>query len=133
VILTACGPLTRHAERETVVRAIVFEPAPVRIQFPPGAISVTLEGTPEPPQRDLYVFNALGGQRTTIKIVSESNRANFGLSGVSDDQPYTRVENEDCVWNGELPQAQDCLLTVGAPVDASSTRYRLVLTVEPLQ
>jgi uncharacterized protein YgiM (DUF1202 family) len=109
------------------------EPGPVRVHFPPGATSVTLEGMLEPPQRDFYIFNAMAGQRTTIEIVSEFNRGNFGLSGVSDGQPYKRVENEDRVWSAVLPQTQDYLLTVAAPADAPTTGYRIFLTIEPLE
>jgi hypothetical protein len=108
------------------------QPAPMRVQFPPGATSVTLEGMLEPPQRDFYLFRALAGKRATIEIVSEFNRGNFGLNGVNDGQPYKRVENEDRVWSGMLPQTQDYMLTVAAPADAPTTGYRLFLTIEPL-
>jgi hypothetical protein len=108
------------------------QPAPVRVQFPPNATSVTLEGMLEPPERDFYVFRAMAGQRATIEIVSEFNRGNFGLNGVSDGQPYKRVENEDRTWSAVLPHTQDYLLTVAAPADAPTTGYRIFLTIEPL-
>jgi hypothetical protein len=109
------------------------EPGPVRVHFPTGSTSATLDGMLEPPQRDFYVFRALAGQRITIEIVSEFNRGNFGLSGVSDGQPYKRVENEERVWSAVLPETQDYLLTVAAPADALTTGYRVFLTIEPLE
>jgi hypothetical protein len=108
------------------------EPVPVRVHFPPGATSATLDGMLEPPQRDFYIFRALAGQRTVIEIVSEFNRANFGLHGVDDGQPYKRVENEERAWSAELPHTQDYVLTVAAPADAPTTGYRVFLTIEPL-
>lgn len=111
----------------------VPEPAPERIQFPPGETSITLEGMLAPPQRDYYLFRAFAGQRTTIEIVSESNRANVALSGMSDGQPYKRVEDELRHWSAELLTTQDYLLTVAAPAGAPTTGYRVFLTIEPLE
>jgi hypothetical protein len=133
ITLDAVGGTTSYTMHVSIVDAPTPEPSAVRIQFPAGATSVTLEGMLEPPQRDSYLFRALAGQRTTIEIVSEFNRANFGLSGVSDGQPYKRVENEERVWSTVLPQTQDYLLTVAAPADAPTTGYRLFLTIEPLE
>ena len=109
------------------------EPVPERIQFAPGEMSITLEGMLEPPQPDFYLFRAFAGQRTTIKIVSEFNRANFALSGMSDGQPYKRLEDELHNWSAELPATQDYLLTVATPAGAATTGYRIFLTIEPLE
>lgn len=108
------------------------QPAPQRIQFAPGETSATLEGMLEPPQRDDYLFRAFAGQQVTIEIVSESNRAGFAVSGTSDGQPYKRLEDEQRIWSAELPQTQDYLLAVAAPVDAPPTGYRVFVTIEPL-
>jgi hypothetical protein len=108
------------------------DPIPERIQFAPGETSITLEGMLEPSQRDLYLFQAFAGQRATIEIVAEFNQANFALSGMSDGQPYKQVENDLRSWSAELPQTQDYLLTVATPADASTTGYRIFLTIEPL-
>jgi uncharacterized protein YgiM (DUF1202 family) len=132
VTLDAVGGETSYTLDVSIVTAPTPEPSAVRVQFPPGATSVTLEGMLEPPSRDFYEFSALAGQRATIEIVSEFNRANLGLSGLGDGQPYKRVENEERVWSAVLPQTQDYLLTVAAPADAPTTGYRLFLTIEPL-
>jgi uncharacterized protein YgiM (DUF1202 family) len=105
---------------------------PVRIQFPTGAISTTVEGMLEPPQRDFYVFHAQDGQRVWVQLLSEFGRGNFGLSGVADGQPYKRVEDEARLWSAVLSATQDYLLTVAAPADAPTTGYRFFLTIEPL-
>jgi hypothetical protein len=133
ITLDAVGGATDYTLDVAITTATAPDPSAVRVQFPPGATSVTLEGTLEPPKRNFYLFNAQAGQRTTIEIVSEFNRGNFGLSGVSDGQPYKRVENEDRVWSAVLPQTQDYLLTVAAPADAPTTGYRIFLTIEPLE
>jgi hypothetical protein len=86
----------------------------------------------EPPQRNFYLFRAFAGQQATIEIVSEFNRANFAISGVSDGQPYKRVEDELHIWSAVLSTTQDYLLTVAAPADAPTTGYRIFLTIEPL-
>ncbi|MCA9953440.1 MAG: SH3 domain-containing protein [Ardenticatenaceae bacterium] len=109
------------------------EPIPERIQFALGETSITLEGMLESPQRDFYLFRAFAGQQITIEIVSESNRANFAVSGLSDGQPYKRVEDELRSWSIELPTTQDYMLTVAAPVGSPTTGYRIFLTIEPLQ
>jgi hypothetical protein len=132
ITLDAVGGATSYTLDVAIMTTPSPEPPAVRIQFPPGATSVTLEGMLEPPERDFYVFRALAGQRAIIEIVSESSRGNFGLSGVSDGQPYKRIENEDRVWSAVLPQMQDYVLTVAAPTDAPTTGYRIVLTIEPL-
>jgi uncharacterized protein YgiM (DUF1202 family) len=107
-------------------------PSSTRIQFSPGETSTTLEGMLEPPQRNFYLFRAFAGQQATIEIVSEFNRANFAISGVSDGQPYKRVEDELHIWSAVLSTTQDYLLTVAAPADAPTTGYRIFLTIEPL-
>lgn len=109
------------------------EPAPEHIHFAPGATSTTLEGMLESSQRDAYLFRAVAGQRATIEIVSEENRANFAVSGMGDGQPYKRLEDELRRWSNELLAAQDHLLTVAAPANAPATGYRIFLTIEPLE
>ena len=109
------------------------EPVPQRIQFVPGETSITLEGMLESPQRDFYLFRAFAGQRATIEIVSESNRANFAVSGMSSGQPYKRVEDELHSWSIELPTTQDYMLTVAAPVGTPTTGYRVFITIDPLE
>ena len=104
----------------------------VRIRFAAGETSAMLNGTLEPPQRDFYLFQAFAGQRTTIGIVSESNRANFAISGMSDSQPYKRVEDELYSWSAVLPKSQDYLLTIAAPADANITGYTLTIHIEPI-
>jgi len=108
-------------------------PAPQRIEFAPGTISAIVDGQLQPPQRNAYVFRSLAGQMVILEIHSTDGRANFMLQGVSDGQPYKRLEDEQRLWSARLPLTQDYLLTVAAPADAPATEYSLELIIEPLE
>jgi len=100
---------------------------PMRISLAPGAVSETVEGTIEPPNRDSYLFQALAGQEITIKISSPAGLANFELSGVKDGQPYKRLVNEDRQWTGVGPLSQEYLLEVATAQEFSP--YLLTVTI----
>jgi flagellar basal body rod protein FlgC len=105
------------------------QPTMQQVVFPPGGTSAVLEGRIAPPARHTYVFRALAGQSATLEITSESSAANFSFSGMTDGQPYKRLENEDRSWQGVLPLTQDYLLTVAS---LDETDYALSLVIEPL-
>ena len=102
-------------------------PAPTRIQFPPGGTTATVNGLVRPPDRPQYVLKALAGQEMTVQIISPGNLANFAITGVSDGQPYKRLENEDRSFTFTLPATQDYLITVASA--AGAVDYSLTVTV----
>lgn len=102
-------------------------PAPERIRFASGAIAGSAQGSVTFPDRKQYVLRALQGQQMTVEIISNGNKANFAVQGVTDGQPLKRLENEDRKWTGKLPANQDYLVTVASPGGAST--YTLVITV----
>lgn len=102
------------------------EAAPERIQFEAGATSTTIRGEMDQPYRHFYVFRAMAGQRLQIVIHSDGNRANFGVSGLADGQPYKRVENESRDWWIILPTTQDYRLTIAA---FAPTSYELTMEI----
>jgi flagellar basal body rod protein FlgC len=103
---------------------------PQKIMFEPGATSIDLQDSIEPGQRRQYIFRALAGQQASIEISSATGGANFSLAGMSDGQPYKRLENEDRAWQGTLPSTQDYLITVAATGEAVA--YTFTLTIDPL-
>ena len=100
---------------------------PVRLNLAPGAVSETIEGTIEPPNRDSYIFQALAGQEVAIKLSSPDGLANFELSGLNDGQPYKRLVNEDRQWTGIAPLTQDYRLDVATAQETSP--YLLTVTI----
>lgn len=105
------------------------EPEPIRIQFESGATSATLNGRLAASDAIEYLAWAAEGQHAHIEIVSLNNVANFSLVGMSDGQPYKRLENEDRFWDGTLPQSQDYRIRVHTLEEADFT---LIVTIDPL-
>jgi hypothetical protein len=101
--------------------------APTRIQFQQGATSATVRGNVQFPNRPQYVLRALAGQVMTVEIFSPTGAANFAVQGVSDGQPYKRVENEDRFITFTLPRTQDYLITVA--IAGGATAYELRITI----
>ena len=102
------------------------EASPERIQFEAGQTSTTIRGELDQPYRHYYVFRANAGQRLQVVVHSDSGRANFGVSGLDDGQPYKRVENESRDWWIILPTTQDYLLTIAA---AGPSAYELRMEI----
>ena len=107
----------------------VVEAPPIRIQFGPGETSATLKGRLAPGESNDYLARATAGQHAHIEIVSPNNVANFSLVGLSDGQPYKRLENENRFWDGTLPESQDYRIRVHTLEEADFT---LIVTIDPL-
>jgi len=114
---TAVPPTALPTTAPTVVPTVAPTVAPPtsalqRIQFAPGAVSKTIAGDVQAPNRNRYVLRAMAGQEMTVEIASPGQVVNFAVSGVDDGQPYKRLDNEDRFWSGSLPATQDYLITV---------------------
>ncbi len=105
------------------------EPEPARIQFTPGGASATINGRLQAGDSLDYLAWAEAGQWTHIELVSHNNIANFSLVGMSDGQPYKRLENEMRFWDGALPLTQDYRIQIKT---LEATDFTLVLSIEPL-
>ena len=101
-----------------------------RITFASGATVWSKQGTITFPNRKEYVLRALAGQTMTVAIVSPKNVANFAVTGVSDGQPYKRLENEDRFFTFLLSSTQDYLIAVAVP--SGTAQYGLSIAVSPL-
>ena len=128
--------LTTAVPAATVTATAVSPPPtsntvqPTRIQFASGAISSSQTGTIQPFVPQEYLLYALAGQMMHISLNSSTGKVNFALQGVTDGQPYKRVENEERFWNGNLPSSQDYLIRV-ITADPAET-YTLDVTIDPL-
>lgn len=101
-----------------------------RITFASGATVWSKQGSITFPTRKEFLLRALAGQVMTVAIVSPKNVANFAITGVSDGQPYKRLENEDRFYTITLPSTQDYLIAVAVP--SGTAQYILSIAVSPL-
>ncbi len=101
-----------------------------RITFASGATVWSKQGSITSPNRKEYILRALAGQVMTVAIVSPKNVANFAVTGVSDGQPYKRLENEDRFFTFLLSSTQDYLIAVAVP--SGTAQYALSIAVSPL-
>jgi hypothetical protein len=101
-----------------------------RITFASGATVWSRQGSLTFPSRKEFVLRALAGQVMTVAVVSPKNLANFAITGVSDGQPYKRLENEDRFYTITLPKTQDYLIAVAVP--SGTAQYVLSIAVSPL-
>ncbi len=100
---------------------------PTRIQFAQGAVSAVVTGNVTFPNRPQYILYAFKGQRITVVVSSNSNTVGFSLVGVTDGQPYKRLENESRTFETILPLTQDYLISVAIP--DGSDNYTLTVTI----
>ena len=101
-----------------------------RITFASGATVWSKQGSLTFPNRKEFLLRALAGQVMTVAIVSPKNVANFAITGVSDGQPYKRLENEDRFYTITLPMTQDYRISLAVP--SGTAQYVLSIAVSPL-
>jgi len=101
-----------------------------RITFASGATVWSKQSSLTFPTRKEFLLRALAGQAMSVAIVSPKNVANFAITGVTDGQPYKRLENEDRFFSFMLTTTQDYLITVAVPSGAA--QYVLSIAVAPL-
>jgi hypothetical protein len=107
----------------------VVEASPIRIQFDSGDTSATINSHLAAGESVEYLAWAAAGQHAHIEVVSQNNVANFALVGLSDGQPYKRLENENRFWDGTLPGSQDYEIRVHSLEEADFT---LIVAIDPL-
>jgi len=100
---------------------------PTRIQFAQGAVSAVVTGNVTFPNRPQYILYAFKGQRITVVVSSNSNTVGFSLVGVTDGQPYKRLENESRTFETILPLTQDYLISVAIP--GGNDNYTLTVAI----
>jgi hypothetical protein len=102
------------------------QPAVERINFAPGAVSATVNGSINASSTKRYVLRALAAQQMTVQTnstgpfqltVSGANGQNFGT--VNANQSLTV----------QLPRSQDYYITLQSPTDVPTANYTLRVTV----
>ena len=102
---------------------------PERIQFAPGAISATDQGSLGPRQTHEYLLRALQGQTMTVTIMSPSNLVLLEIYGIDDGLPLVRVPMGQTTWTGVLPNTQDYDIKAVSVTDVA-TAYTIEFTVQ---
>lgn len=157
-LLTACGLFDRATAPETAAPTIIFGPAPTttstprltstpiapvipatttpptpvpeRIQFPPGATSVTLEGPMDGETQVRYLAWAAAGQTMAVTVTSPNVGVLFHINGVQDNHVYKHLLDGEMSWQGVLPLSQDYLITLDAVGGATSYTLDVAITIE---
>lgn len=90
--------------------------APARIEIPLDAPEQRLRGVLQAAQSRLYILHGAEGQAVTVALASNSDLANFSITGIDDGQPYKRLGDDARRWQETLPTTQDYLITVASTV-----------------
>ncbi len=102
-----------------------------RIQFPTGATVSSVQGRVTDTQGRTYLVRARAGQPMRIALVSANPDANFSVVGVTDGQPYKRVEVGEPWFHLVLPSSQDYRIDVRVASGAGSASYVLAIAIAP--
>lgn len=102
---------------------------PVRIQFAPGAISASVNGTTSDGRIVTYLLKASGGQTMTVNLVAPANSAGITIYGLDDGQPLVRSQSGATSFTGQLPATQDYVIQV-VPFGNTQVNYTLNVTVQ---
>jgi hypothetical protein len=100
-----------------------------RINFPPGATVVSLQGRVSDTGSKSYLVKARKGQPMRVAVVSANPEANFSIVGVTDGQPYKRVEVGEPWYSMVLPSSQDYRITVRVASGAGTATYVLAIAI----
>jgi hypothetical protein len=102
-----------------------------RIQFPPGATVVSVQDRVSDTGSKSYLVRALGGQTMRVSLTSANPTANFSIVGVTDGQPYKRVEVGEPWFTLVLPSTQDYRITARVASGAGTATYVLAIAITP--
>lgn len=115
----------------TLQVTVAFEEMPPpseRIVHESGAPTASVEGTIPPFTYHPYVLWAEAGQNMRIEITTGNGSTNFTLAGLSDGQPYKRIEFPETVIEMDSPISQDYEITVRSRFGDD---YLLSVTLDP--
>jgi len=102
-----------------------------RIQFPTGATVSSVQGRVSNIQGRTYLVRARAGQPMRIALASANPDANFSVVGVTDGQPYKRVEVGEPWFYLVLPSSQDYRIDVRVASGSGSASYVLAIAIAP--
>jgi hypothetical protein len=119
---------------QVVVRKGSTTPPPQgreRIQFPAGATVSSVQGRVSDTTRKVYLVRARAGQPVRIGLISANPNANFSVVGVTDGQPYKRIEVGEPWFSFVLPSTQDYRVDVGVASGSGTASYVLAIAIAP--
>ncbi len=118
---------------QIIARGGTPEPPPQgeRINFPPGATVASVQGRVSDTGMKSYVVRARGGQWMRVALVSANRSANFSVVGLTDGQPYKRVEVGDPFFTLVLPSTQDYQINVRVAAGTGTASYILSMAIAP--
>ncbi len=119
---------------QIIVRGAPPTPPPPqgqRIQFPPGATVASLQDRVSDTGSRTYLVRALAGQTMRVSLTSANLDANFSVVGVTDGQPYKRVEVGEPWFTFVLPSTQDYRITARVASGAGTATYVLAVAITP--
>ena len=99
-VATASG--TTSYNLTLAIPTVPSPPAAIRIQFPPGGTSASVNGTVGNSSRQCYVLAARAGQMMTIQVSSPANLVNFSLVA-PDGSPMKRIDVGVPYYSVRLP------------------------------
>jgi peptidoglycan/xylan/chitin deacetylase (PgdA/CDA1 family) len=104
---------------------------PERIEFPPGVMSVTLEGNIFPIGDKRYMLHGHAGQTMSLTVTSPYDHVFLSVYG-SDGAVLLSVLDETTRWTGELPRTLEYMITL-VSIAGSETTYTLQvdMTIPP--
>lgn len=103
-------------------------PPPKRIQFPPGGITTTVQGSLGANGVDVHVLRALAGQTMTVSVTS-TQQVLLAVSG-ADGNVLKSSGAGTANWSGVLPTTQDYTITISTATGAPAS-YTLQITIPP--
>jgi hypothetical protein len=101
-----------------------------RLQFPPGATSVTVPGQLPASGSDQYVLNAAAGQTMSIDLAFREGGAILVVWG-ADGDVLLSDHAEASSYQGALPRTQDYIIMVKGRPDGN-TAYQMTVNIPPL-
>jgi peptidoglycan/xylan/chitin deacetylase (PgdA/CDA1 family) len=103
--------------------AVPLAAEPERIEFPPGAASITLQGSVFPIGDRKYVLRGEAGQTMSLTVASPYDHVLLSCYG-SDGAVLVSILDETTNWRGELPRTLEYVITL-VSVAGNETTYTL--------
>lgn len=126
--VTATKTVTATSELTALPPATPFATSqPVRIQFPKGATSETIEGHIEPGRQLIYVLRAAAGQQMSVQASAAKGTVAITIAG-ADRQALGAIVSPKA-WTGTLPAGQDYYLLVTVPREGMATNFSLTISI----
>jgi hypothetical protein len=101
---------------------------PRRIQFQPGAISASVNGSVSAHAVTSYILGAQAGQTMTVTLTSPAHNVLLTIYGLDDGSPLVRYVSGASSWSGTLPATQDYVVEAFATGNTST--FTLKATVK---